>query len=108
MDVDIGHKKFFPKEIPYAGDDVYIRFDVNDTGVGIKKQYQNYLFELFGVTKVNRNKKNAGLGLTISKILTTELGESLKINSILDQGTNVSFKVKSVSDTNTKTGRSFM
>lgn len=44
----------------------YIVFEVEDTGIGIRRQEIPYLCELFGINKINKEKKNVGLGLTIS------------------------------------------
>jgi len=60
----------------------YICFDVEDTGIGIRRQEIPYLCELFGINKINKEKKNVGLGLTISYQLSRRLGKPVKVDSI--------------------------
>lgn len=72
----------------------YVCFDVEDTGVGIRRQEIPYLCELFGINKINKEKKNVGLGLTVSYQLSRRLGKAVKVDSIYGQGTLVSFKVR--------------
>jgi signal transduction histidine kinase len=52
----------------------FINFEVEDTGVGIKRQEIPHLYNLFGINKINKEKKNVGLGLSISSLLTKKLG----------------------------------
>ena len=44
----------------------FIEIEIEDDGVGIKEEQIQNLFQLFGVQKGNKDKKNIGLGLTIS------------------------------------------
>ncbi len=55
----------------------YITFEVEDTGIGILRQEIPFLYELFGINKVNKEKKNVGLGLSISYQLSRKLGKCL-------------------------------
>lgn len=72
----------------------YIAFEVEDTGIGIRRQEIPYLCELFGINKINKEKKNVGLGLTISHLLSKKLGLPLDVDSVYGQGTIISFKIK--------------
>ena len=59
-----------------------ICIEVEDTGVGIRRQEIPYLYELFGINKINKEKKNVGLGLSISYLLSKKLGKALKVDSV--------------------------
>ena len=61
-----------------------IKFEVQDTGIGIRKEDIDKLFTLFGKLKVsnNINQNGVGLGLTISKKLTEELGVTIEVESV--------------------------
>jgi len=52
-----------------TGFEKYIRFQVEDSGLGINQKEIPYLFSLFGVNHINKQKKNVGLGLSISQVL---------------------------------------
>ena len=51
------------------------------------------MFTLFGITKINREKKNVGLGLTSSNLLAKHMGTGLTLNSIPGYGTKIGFTV---------------
>lgn len=44
----------------------YIRFEVKDTGTGIKEEDMGKLFRMFGRLDNHDNHEGVGLGLTIS------------------------------------------
>eukprot|EP00347_Sterkiella_histriomuscorum_P000102 403377173 len=73
----------------------YVSIEVEDTGIGIRRQEIPYLYELFGINKLNKEKKNVGLGLSISYLLSKRLGKALVVDSVYGQGTIMGFKVKS-------------
>lgn len=58
-----------------------IQFEIEDDGIGINKNDIPYLTQLFGPQKVNKEKKNIGLGLSISSMLSEKLGQKLIIQS---------------------------
>ena len=60
----------------------HITFEVEDTGIGIRRQEIPYLYELFGINKINKEKKNVGLGLSISYQLSRKLGKKLDVDSV--------------------------
>jgi PAS domain S-box-containing protein len=66
-----------------------IRFAVIDTGIGIKAQDLNNVFERFnqGSQVSPRKYGGTGLGLTISKQLVEMLGGNLCVRSVQNQGT---------------------
>ncbi|MCL2084857.1 MAG: ATP-binding protein [Oscillospiraceae bacterium] len=66
-----------------------IRFDIEDTGVGIRAKDIPTLFDAFTQADVqkNRNKKGTGLGLSISKSLVEMMGGQITVESIYSRGT---------------------
>jgi len=79
-----------------------IRFSVDDTGIGIKKEDQEKLFKMYGKIEQQDKKINThgvGLGLTISNTLATLLNptenKGIQVESEVDVGTSFSFVVES-------------
>ncbi|CDW75560.1 histidine kinase-dna gyrase b-and hsp90-like domain containing protein [Stylonychia lemnae] len=72
----------------------FVNFEVEDTGIGIRQPEIPYLYELFGINKINKEKKNVGLGLSISYQLSKKLGRALNVESKYGSGTIMGFKVK--------------
>lgn len=70
-----------------------IRFEVRDTGIGIKKDKQAKVFEAFSQEDVSTTKRygGTGLGLTISNNLLKLVGSSLKLESEPGLGTTFYF-----------------
>ncbi|OYX86020.1 MAG: two-component sensor histidine kinase [Flavobacteriales bacterium 32-34-25] len=64
---------------------------IEDNGIGIKKEYQTKIFEMFFVT--NNNNKGSGLGLYLVKDAIENLGGSIEITSELKLGTKFSIKL---------------
>lgn len=80
---DQGYVKF-GYHIEPTGDEGFIRFFVQDTGIGLSKKEQDEVFEQF--RKIDAKQKDklyrgAGLGLAISKNLINELGGDIWIES---------------------------
>ena len=74
----------------------HVRIEVQDTGLGIKKEDTNKLFKMFGRLEGTKkqNKGGTGLGLMISNRLAKKLSpndESIGVKSILDKGSTFSF-----------------
>lgn len=73
--------------------DVQIRFEVDDTGIGIPEDKQPFIFDSF--MQVNNDKTSkaggTGLGLTICKRLVESLGSSLHFESREGVGTKFWF-----------------
>ncbi|MGA1867670.1 MAG: response regulator [bacterium] len=66
----------------------YIRFDIEDTGIGITQEKQNKIFESFAQADNNVTKKygGTGLGLSITKQFTDLLGGSVSVMSEPEKG----------------------
>jgi signal transduction histidine kinase/DNA-binding response OmpR family regulator len=78
-----------------AKDEVLIKFDVIDTGVGINKNYINNLFEKFtqAGTDTARKYGGTGLGLSISKQLIDLMGGSIYLKSQEGKGSVFTFEI---------------
>ncbi len=73
----------------------WIRFDVEDTGIGIPKDRQNLIFDAFiqadGAT--TRRFGGTGLGLTITRKLAELLGGDLSLHSRLGRGSVFTLRI---------------
>jgi len=76
-----------------SGNDVKIRFEVIDTGIGIPKEKLETIFEPFIQVdhKSNRVYEGTGLGLSICKHIIESLDSTIFIDSVVDEGTKFYF-----------------
>lgn len=72
-----------------------LQFYVKDTGIGMKEEDQNFVFDRFRKIEKNESdmKRGAGLGLTISKQLVNILGGSIYLNSKIGEGSVFYFTI---------------
>lgn len=85
-----GYVKFGYKILNSKQLEVY----VEDTGIGIERQYQKIIFERFKQIGMSSKFKGAGLGLSITKSLVELLGfKEVKLISELDKGSKFYFIV---------------
>ncbi len=83
------------------GETVIFKFQIEDSGIGIKQEDLPRLFENFSQldTKKNRNIEGTGLGLAITKKLLEQMGGSINVESVYGKGTTFSFELpQSVKD----------
>ncbi|MBN2138970.1 MAG: response regulator [Sedimentisphaerales bacterium] len=75
--------------------EMYVYFDVEDTGIGIPKNKLNTIFEVFTQADGSHTRKfgGSGLGLTITKRLAEILGGSLTVTSQENKGSNFSLGI---------------
>jgi len=69
-----------------------LRFDIKDTGIGIRDEDKKKLFKPFEQldTQKNRNVVGTGLGLAISRSLTKLMGGDLWLESVYGEGSTFS------------------
>ena len=76
-------------------DEGILEVSVEDSGIGIKEENLEKIFQSFQQvdTKRNRNVEGSGLGLTISKQLLSLMNGDLNVKSIYDEGSKFYFHV---------------
>ncbi|MFO7827249.1 MAG: tetratricopeptide repeat protein, partial [Bacteroidales bacterium] len=89
---DEGEIVFGYKKISSGGRNL-LKFFVKDTGIGIPKESQKYIFDRFSKLDDERKKsyKGTGLGLAISKKLVNMLGGEIGVDSDIDRGSEFYF-----------------
>lgn len=75
--------------------EILLQVSVQDTGIGIKKEDMNKLFQSFQQldSKRNRNIEGSGLGLAISKQLVSLMNGDLRVESEYEVGSTFSFEL---------------
>ncbi|MUP45832.1 GAF domain-containing sensor histidine kinase [Gramella sp. BOM4] len=76
----------------------FFNFSISDNGIGIPKEKQERIFDLF-ITATDtdrRGKKGHGIGLSTVKKLVAGLGGSIKVVSEEGKGTRFDFSIKRV------------
>jgi signal transduction histidine kinase len=76
------------KPLERPGERQWIRFEVSDTGIGIAKEKQSQLFEIFSQVdgSSTRAYDGMGMGLAVAKMFTENMGGQIGVNSELGQG----------------------
>ncbi|MBI5538669.1 MAG: PAS domain S-box protein, partial [Bacteroidia bacterium] len=84
-------------EFGYKKTENYLEFFVRDSGVGIRSDQQEIIFERFrqGSESLSRNYEGAGLGLSISKAFVKILGGKIWVNSEFGKGSVFYFTIPS-------------
>ena len=84
------------ERLPDEPDSVMLRVAVRDTGIGIKPEDKEKLFEEFTriEEKRNRNVEGTGLGMAITQSLLKMMGTSLQVESTYGIGSVFSFTLK--------------
>ncbi len=72
-----------------------LQFFVKDTGIGISKEKQQYIFERFSQDEnyLTKNFRGAGLGLAISKGLVQLMNGRIWLDSLVNKGTTFYFEI---------------
>mgnify|MGYP000182745580 CR=1 FL=1 len=74
-------------------DDTHIYFEVQDTGIGLSKEQQNYIFDEFRQVDSSQSRKfsGTGLGLAITQRFVDLMNGSISVESELEKG--ATFKI---------------
>jgi signal transduction histidine kinase/ActR/RegA family two-component response regulator len=70
-----------------------IKFEIQDTGIGIAKENINYIFDTFTQEDASITRKfgGTGLGLSISKRLVEKIGGAIFVESEINKGSKFTF-----------------
>ena len=77
------------------GNSKKLTFSVTDTGIGVPKDKQKYIFERF--SKLDTFKQGVGLGLDICRIIAQKLGGTVDIDPTYTNGARFVFTLPLVS-----------
>ncbi|MGZ8222354.1 MAG: PAS domain S-box protein [Methylobacter sp.] len=84
------------KLLEETGDGLQVRFEVQDTGIGIAKENVPMLFEVFAQADVSTTRQygGTGLGLAITRRLANMMDGEAGVESTLGQGSTFWFNVR--------------
>ncbi|MEZ5046821.1 MAG: ATP-binding protein [Chitinophagaceae bacterium] len=84
------------KLLKEVGDNLYLLFEVSDTGKGIHPDYLETIFEPFTQEDISttREYSGTGLGLSISNQLLKSIGSTLEVKSEVSKGSTFYFEIK--------------
>lgn len=90
-----GYIKLTVKQVDSSSMKSRIFFEVRDTGIGIPKEKQQEIFEIFTQAESSNTRKygGAGLGLSISQKIIEGMNARLNVNSIEGTGSIFSFEI---------------
>ncbi len=76
-------------------DSIWLEFCVKDTGIGIRKDDLELIFDKFRQVdmRLNRNVEGSGLGLSICKQLTELMNGTLEVSSVYGEGTTFTVRI---------------
>lgn len=78
------------------GTDIYLKFVVADSGVGVSPEDQEKLFKNFNQvdSSITKSHSGTGLGLSISKALCEVMGGEIGVKSEIGEGSSFWFTIK--------------
>ncbi|GHV84405.1 hypothetical protein AGMMS50230_00130 [Spirochaetia bacterium] len=92
-----GHVRFTVSGVVSAGDEngIILSFAVHDTGIGIKDEDRDKLFDSFARLdlKVNQQIEGTGLGLAITRNLCRLMGGDITVESIYGSGSTFTVRI---------------
>lgn len=76
-------------------DSVVLEFTIKDTGIGIRKDDLELIFDKFRQVdmRLNRNVEGSGLGLSICRQLTSLMNGTLTVDSVYGEGTTFTVSI---------------
>lgn len=91
-----GHIALRAQLLEHQGDDLLVRFEVEDTGVGLSQAQIGRLFEAFeqADTSTSRTYGGTGLGLAITKRLAQLMGGEVGVDSTPGRGSRFWFTAR--------------
>ena len=92
---DSGEVSIIGRQIAQHNRVVTLQFEVHDTGIGIKQEHLDKLFQPFsqGDTTIQAKYGGTGLGLVITKILIEAMKGSISVKSEYGLGTTFTFTI---------------
>ena len=89
--------------ISAAPDEAFVRFEVQDTGIGIAEEYLSHIFSAFSQadTSTTRRFGGSGLGLNIAKQFCEMMGGSMEVTSQPGVGSTFAFSARFKQQLNT-------
>ncbi len=83
------------QRVALAADNATVRFEVQDTGIGIAPEHQLHVFDGFTQAEASTTRRfgGTGLGLTISKRLVALMGGELELDSTVGVGSTFWFSI---------------
>jgi PAS domain S-box-containing protein len=92
---ELGRVEFKVENLEQRDGQTLVAFTVRDTGIGIKAEALDTIFQPFeqGDGKISRTYGGTGLGLAISQRIVQLFGGNLVVESHLDAGSTFSFQI---------------
>jgi len=92
---DQGEVRLTVTALASDSDEAHLKFEVRDSGVGIRPEDIATVFEPFKqVGEVSRRAEGTGLGLTITRALVQQMGGSIHVESELGRGSRFWFEIR--------------
>ncbi len=90
-----GHVQLIVRFERVDEENIVLKVAIKDTGIGIKKEDMNKLFNIFEQvdSKRNRNVEGSGLGLSICKQLIDLMNGQISVESVYGEGSMFSFQI---------------
>ncbi len=92
---DSGSINIYCQEVFRCGGKVRLRFEIKDTGIGIKKEAMDKMFKSFSQADASTQRRygGTGLGLSICKNLVERMNGQIGVDSQENKGSNFWFEV---------------